>query len=197
MTIAIIGKGNVGTALGDGWTATGHNVVYGVKTPSEPDESTVADAVAGADIVALAVPWPAVGSDLLGGADTRGKIILDCTNPIRADFSGLESLAAGSAGETVAQLFPEAHAVKAFNTVGFNIMRDPGFDAVQASMLVAGDDAGAKATVMGLASDLGFTPEDAGPITQSGLLEHFAWLWITMALKFGHSREMAFVLHKR
>jgi len=64
-------------------------------------------------------------------------------------------------------------------------------------MLIAGDDESAKAVVMKLAEDLGFVPVGAGPLSQARLLEEMAWLWITMALKYGHGREMALVLSKR
>jgi predicted dinucleotide-binding enzyme len=87
--------------------------------------------------------------------------------------------------------------VKCFNTVGFNIMENPDLAGRKASMLYCGDDPEAKDTAKQLASDIGFDPVDAGPLNQASLLEHMSWLWVTMAMKYGHGREMAFILAKR
>lgn len=198
MKIAIIGKGNVGGALGAGWRRAGHQVIYGVRQPGDhPDELLVDEAAASADAVVLATPWSAVASVLETCGDLSGKILVDCTNPIRSDFEGLTLGVDDSGGETVARLAPRAKVVKAFNTVGFNIMEQPAFQRGPAAMLVAGDDADAKQVVMNLAEDLGFEAADAGPLTQSRGLEAMAWLWIAMAMKYGYGRDFAFGLLKR
>lgn len=197
-SIAIIGNGNVGQALAEGWRAAGHEVVFGVREPgADPAEQSVSSAAARSDIVVLATPWTALPDVLKACGDLSRKIIIDCTNPVNATFDGLTLGVDDSGGETVARLAPEARVVKAFNTVGFNIMTNPMFGGVAASMLIAGDDSDAKAVVAQLSADLGFDPVDAGPLTQSRGLEALAWLWISMAMKFGHGREIAFVLHRR
>jgi hypothetical protein len=61
----------------------------------------------------------------------------------------------------------------------------------------SGDDAGAKGKVKQLADELGFEGVDAGPLTQARLLEPFALLWISLALKQGLGREIAFKLLRR
>ena len=76
-------------------------------------------------------------------------------------------------------------------------MADPSFPDGPASMLIAGNDAEAKAVVETMARDIGFDPVDAGPLDQSRLLEAMAWLWITMAMKYGQGREIAFRLMHR
>ena len=126
-----------------------------------------------------------------------GKILLDCTNPLLPGLGGLEVGQNTSGAESVAQWAPGARVVKIFNTVGYNIMANPAFGNERASMLLCGDDAEAKRVASGLAEDAGFEPVDAGPLTQARLLEPFALLWITMALKYGHGREMAFRLLRR
>lgn len=198
MKIAIIGKGNVGGALGAVWQRAGHQVVYGVRQPSgNANELPVSEAVGSAEVVVLATPWSAVPGVLETCGGFAVKILVDCTNPIRSDFEGLTLGVDDSGGETVARLAPNAKVVKAFNTVGFNIMEQPDFERGPAAMLVAGDDAEAKQVVMSLAADLGFEAADAGPITQSRGLEAMAWLWIAMAMKYGFGRDFAFGLLKR
>lgn len=197
MNIAVIGRGNVGGTLGSGWAAKGHHVVYGVNNPEKPEEATNTDAVNQSEVVVVAIPAKAVNADFFNGLDLQGKTMIDATNPINAQFDGLDTSITPSQAETVARLAPKAKVVKAFNTVGFNVMANPDFNGVKASMLIASDHDDAKQTAMTLATDLGFDPVDAGPLHQAAELEALAWLWISMAVKFGHGREMAFVLHKR
>jgi predicted dinucleotide-binding enzyme len=87
--------------------------------------------------------------------------------------------------------------VKAFNTVGSNIMENSAFGADKPVLFFCGDDAGAKGRVKQLADELGFEGVDAGPLTQARLLEPFALLWISLALKQGLGREIAFKLLRR
>lgn len=196
MKIAIIGAGNVGTALGDGWKAAGHEIRYGVKEPAGDGKMLVGDAVTDSDVVVIAVPWLAVEDVLSAIGPCEGKIVIDAVNAIRPDFSGLVAVEP-SVGEFIQSKLPLAKVVKALNTVGFNIMRNPVFAEGRASMAVAGDDKGAKETVLSLVNELGFTGFNAGPLSQSSLLEHFAWLWITLAAKVGYGREIGFQFMQR
>lgn len=198
MKIAIIGAGNVGTALGSAWEEAGHAVVYGVRNPSpNSHEMNVEEAVSISDIIVLAVPWGAIPKVLERKEVFTGKIVIDCTNPIKADFSGLEVGHSDSGGEIVARQIPDAFVVKAFNTCGFNIMANPNFPGGKASMLIATDNAAAKDAAMSLSRAAGFEPVYAGPLVQSRGLEALAWLWISMAMKFGSGREIAFSLLRR
>jgi 8-hydroxy-5-deazaflavin:NADPH oxidoreductase len=142
------------------------------------------------------VPWPAVDASLKTLGPLAGKVVIDATNPLTPDFS----LAVGhtdSAGETVARLAPAARVVKAFNTTGFNNMADSRYPGGKLAMLVAGDDAEAKNIVLGLASDLGFDPVDAGPLAVSRYLESMAMVWIKLAITQGMGRDFGFALLRR
>ena len=198
MKIAIIGAGHVGTTLGKRWSEVGHNVVYGVRDVSKhPDLNTATpiDATKNADVVLLATPWSATEDAIQNAGDLKDTILVDATNPIKPSFDGM--IDGLSAAEQVQQWANGAKVVKAFNTVGFNIMANPSFADGKTSMLVAGDDADAKRMVMELANAIGFEAVDAGPLAQSKYLEALAWLWISMAMKYGHGREIAFRLMKR
>ena len=94
-------------------------------------------------------------------------------------------------------MVPEARVVKAFNTCGFNVMGNPMFPEGSASMFVASDDQASKNIVLDLSRQIGFDPVDAGPLLQSRYLEATAWLWISIAMKYGAGREIGFRLMRR
>jgi 8-hydroxy-5-deazaflavin:NADPH oxidoreductase len=105
---------------------------------------------------------------------------------------GLERGFTTSAGETVATWLPGAKVVKTFNQVGANMMTEGHRFETRPVMFLAGDDDGAKRTVSGLVSELGFEPLDAGGLTLARLLEPFAMLWINQTLARGFGRDWAF-----
>ena len=198
MKIAILGSDNVGAALGDGWSAAGHNVLYGSSNPQKESGGqrkfeSIEYAVRASEVVVLAVPWDAV-EDVLSSNNVSGKLVIDCTNPISPGFE----LAVGgttSAGEEVAKLAKGACVVKAFNTTGFGNMREPHFGKVALTMFYAGDDDSAKEIVRRLIGDIGFEPVDAGPLKMARYLEPMAMLWINLAMKMG--TDIAFQLIQR
>lgn len=204
MRIAILGAGGVGRSLAAGWARAGHDVVFGSRAPT-PEKAAEAgwpvlslpDAVAGADAVVLAVPYPAVAEVLAGSGDLAGRVLIDATNPLRMGAAGLE-LAIGhdtSAGEQVAALAPGASVFKTLNQIGHEAMADNAGFPARPAMFVAGDDAARKPLVLQLVADLGFEAVDAGPLTAARLLEPLAMLWIHMALtqKTGRDRAFAYV----
>ncbi len=197
MNIAIIGSGNVGSALGEGLSAKGHNVIFGSRNPGKETDArkkfdTVANAIAQSEVVVLAVPWDAVGDVLKN--DVSGKTIIDCTNPIGA---GMELVmgCTTSAGENVAKLAKGANVVKAFNTTGAANMKNPVFGSTKVTMMYAGDDDGAKKIAHQLIGDIGFDPVDAGPLKNARYLEPLAMLWINLFFQMKH--DIAFQLIKR
>jgi NADPH-dependent F420 reductase len=210
MTIGIIGSGNVGGTLGTRWAKAGHDIVYGTRDPQAHDikqlldraggkarAATLQEAARASEVLLLAMPWNATQPVLEGLGDLSGKTLIDATNPLLADLSGLETGTTTSGAEKVAVWARGAKVVKAFNTVGANIMANPSFGAERPALFYCGDDAVAKQTTKQLAEAIGFEALDAGPLTQARLLEPFALLWISLALKYGYGRDIAFKLLRR
>jgi len=210
MKIGIIGSGNVGGALGTRWAQAGHDVTFGSRNPASDDmRQLVAKAGAAAraasskealevsELLLLATPWPSTKAVLEGLGDLTGKVLIDATNPLLPYLSGLEVGTTTSAAEQVAGWARGAKVVKAFNTVGFNIMANPAFGADRPVMFYCGDDAAAKQTVRPLVEQLGFEAVDAGPLSQARVLEPFALLWISLAYAQGQGRDIAFKLLRR
>jgi predicted dinucleotide-binding enzyme len=195
MKIAFIGIGSVGSALADGLARAGHEVVVAARDVESASvraalaknptltATDVPTAVAAADIVFLATPFKVNEAVIESAGSLAGKTIVDCTNPVGTGIShGLDNEISG--GEFVQNLVPDAKVVKAFNIYGFENFADtayPGYGELKPAMLIAGNDAGAKATVAGLCEQLGWTPVDTGDIAMSLHLEHLALLWIKMA----------------
>jgi 8-hydroxy-5-deazaflavin:NADPH oxidoreductase len=202
MRLGIIGAGHVGGALGRLFEAQGHDVRFGVRDPDKQAagglprnrSGSVADAAAFGDVIVLAIPWDAVKDALATTGPLTGKTVIDCVNPLLPDLSGLALGTTTSASEEIAKLVPGAKVVKCFNTLGAENLANPEFGDQKASMLFAGDDAGAKLIVAELGNQLGFDMIDAGPLSQSRWLEAMAMLWITMAYKYGGSARSAFKL---
>jgi 8-hydroxy-5-deazaflavin:NADPH oxidoreductase len=199
MKIALLGGGNVGAVLGTVWSRHGHSVYFGVLDPAAADmKKTLADcgncaragspsdAAAFGEVIVVALPWSAV-EDTLARLDLAGKTVIDCTNP-----------PPGAAGaEVIAKKFSNAKIAKCFNITGANNMANPRYGDGAAAMFACSDDSGAKATAMQLASDAGFEVFDLGPLSNAGLMESFARLWIWLASRSGLGREFAFRLVKR
>jgi hypothetical protein len=205
MKISILGAGNVGSALAAGWTKRGHQVVFGVRSPGKKEtpegvsgttQLSVREAAQASDVIVLAVPAGAVAEAIRSAGDLTGKIILDATNPLLPDLSGFDTPAGTSGGERTAAL-AKVPVVKIFNSTGFPNMLDPDYHGERVTMFYCGDDANAKNIAAELARDLGFEPVDAGPLQQARLLEPLALLWITLALKQGLGKDIAFKLMRR
>jgi 8-hydroxy-5-deazaflavin:NADPH oxidoreductase len=124
-------------------------------------------------------------------------VVVDCTNPLREDVSGLALGYTTSGAEQVAEWAKGAKVFKAFNQTGFNIMGNPAFDGQRAVIFVCGDDDAKKPTVLKLATDIGFEAIDAGNLVIARLLEPYGMLWIHLAYAQGMGRDFAFVLHRR
>lgn len=208
MRIGVIGIGMVGGTLGRRWAKLGHEVMFGVREPSSEKvgtlladsgenarAGTVAEAAAFGEVVVLATPWGGTEDAVRHAGDLTGKALLDCTNPLKPDMSGLEGDPSGA--EQVASWAPGAKVVKIFNTTGFQNMDNPRFGNDRATMFYCGDDAEAKKTAARLAEELGFEAVDAGPLAEARSLEHLALLWIHLAYVQKLGRGIAFKLMRR
>jgi len=204
MKIAVIGKGNVGSALAPNLAAAGHGVTYGVRDPADPKHASVdgvpvasvPDAVAGAEAIILSIHWGAVDAFLGEAGDVSGKILIDCTNAY--DFqNGLAHLIPlDTSGAAIIAGKTKAAVVKAFNQVGAPVMADAPKRKVRPVQFAAGDDADAKAKVLTLITDAGFEARDAGGLDYARELEGMARVWIAQAFTAGMSPDTGWALVK-
>ncbi len=205
MKIAIIGTGNVGSALGGSFVRAGHEVTFAARdeaktrqVASEVGARAVVSpsaAVEGADAIVLAVPYSEaleLASELSGPA--TGKILIDATNPLKPDYSGLATEGGPSGAERIAAVASKSHVVKAFNTLFASLQANPSLHGQAADALIAGDDAHAKAKVAELAGSIGLRAIDAGPLAAARELETLAWLNIALQLRTGGNWSSSFVL---
>ena len=204
MNIAIIGAGNVGSAIATGSSKAGHAVTVTDTDPAKAQtvaqtagaqsSADIASAAAGADVVVLAVPFQAV-PDLIPtlGQAVQGKVVIDATNPLKADYSGL-AVSDHSGAEDVQQQLTGARVVKAFNTVLAANQGVGSVDGTQLDGFYAGDDASAKQSVADLLTSLGFRPVDAGPLKAAQALEHLAFLNISLNAANGWSWQSGWKL---
>lgn len=204
MQIAIIGTGNVGSAIARGLKGRGHVVTLGVREASRPDIVALAkevgarltdpqEAAQSAEVVILALPWDKAESAVRALGDLTGRIVIDCMNPL-AMIDGVLSLAIGhttSGAEQVQAWLPAARVVKTLNQVGAEIMQDNANLPHRPVQFMAGNDPDAKIKVAILLADLGFEPLDAGDLVRARILEPFAMVWINQAILRGKGRHWA------
>lgn len=204
MKIGIIGAGNIGGSLGEVWAAKGHEIVFGVRDPnsdktrralaeigSNSKAVSIAEAAAFGDVLVLAVPGAAVKETVAALGDVSGKIIIDATNYFKHEPGDAPSMA-----EEIARRAAGAQVVKAFNTMGWEALRDPLFSGLPVSAFICSDDAHAKATVMTLAAEIGVNPLDVGPLANAAIVEGFTKLWMYM-MQNGAGRDIAFTVLRR
>lgn len=197
MQYAILGAGNVGTSIARAVAAAGHAV-----TAADPDQSSLdrlsgevtdvtttadaAEAVTDADVVVLAVPFPVVEDLVSGLADALADtIVIDATNPLADDMSGLVTDGGDGGAERVQAAAPRARVVKAFNTVFAGNQAVAEVDGTQLDGFIAGDDAEAKQTVTDLLRAVGFRTIDVGGLSSARYLEGMAYLNIALNASHG------------
>lgn len=206
-TIAVIGTGDVGGALGPEFAEQGHTIVYGSRDPERDtvkslvektgdlaSATTPANAAAQADIVVLAVPGLMVDQITRSLGDLSGKIIIDPTNPLERRMNRLEHAVDTSNAEIIQAAAPGAHVVKAFNTLNWRTMVDPSSAGGPVSIPLVGDNDRAKETVAELVSGMGLEPIDVGPLRDARWVEGMLILWINN--RFGGTRP-SFDYHLR
>lgn len=203
MNITIIGTGNMAKGFAAVFTTAGHQVtiVGRDKTKAEAVASEVGHGATGAgieaakeasDVTFLAVPYDVIAElvSAVGGFD--GQIVVDVTNPMKADFSGLAIGHTTSAAEEIQKKAPKAKVVKAFNTVFASVLGNGGKAAGKAAtVFVAGDDDEARQKVAALAKSAGFVTVETGGLASARLLEPVAALNIALGYGLGHGTDIA------
>ncbi len=202
MNIAVIGAGNMGTGLARLFTSSGHQVFIGARQPEKAAALTaeigsqvqgggIVAAVKLADIVILALPYGAAAEALKEAGDISGKVIVDISNPLKPDFSGLTIGHTTSAAEEIQAIVGKAVVVKAFNTVFAQLLSREARAARPLQVFVAADDAAAKAKVTELAVSAGFEPVDAGPLGNARCLEPIGMMNIAFGYFLGRGPTVA------
>jgi predicted dinucleotide-binding enzyme len=194
MKIGILGSGDVAQALGTGFLKHGHEVTLGTRSSAKLSDwakenpqgrvGSFAQTAKFADVVVLAVKG-SVAAEALRGAQASnldGKPVIDATNPI-ADappvngvlkfFTNLDE----SLMERLQREFPQAHFVKAFNSVGAGCMVNPQFKGGQPTMFICGNNGAAKDTVTGILDQFGWETADMGKAEAARAIEPLCMLW--------------------
>jgi 8-hydroxy-5-deazaflavin:NADPH oxidoreductase len=192
MKIAIIGKGNVGTALHNGLSHAGHETKFGHRDPAE----SVADAAKWGEVIILAVPH-SNSNDAI--AEIRpyadGKTVIDVMNAVGPKSELAISCTTSTAEETQKKL-PKAKVVKAFNTVFAPNQSTGKVGNEKLTAFMAGDDLKAKQTVAQLTRDIGFDPIDCGPLKAARYLEAMGILIINLAYTYSMGIKIGYKLVK-
>lgn len=191
------GAGNIGAPIARRLAAKGHSLAVGFGRDTAQLAAVAAEiggtaatdlaaAAKAADVIVLAVPWGAAQIALAAAGDLAGKILWDCTNPLLPDLSGLSIGTTDSGGEQVARWVPGAHAVKGVPPFA-DVMQAAGATGPLTpngmpppAVFVCGDEATARATVLGLVGDLGAQPVEAGPLAMARWTEPLGMLLIKL-----------------
>jgi predicted dinucleotide-binding enzyme len=210
MRIAILGSGNMGGALGHLFASAGHFVTYSFSRDAKKLErlarasgprartASPADAVRDADVVVLTVLWQHVPRVLRSAGNLRGKVVIDCTNPLTPSDDALAVGHRTSGAEIIARRARGARVVKAFNTIPAELLR-AGVDVLpeQPAVCYCGDDASAKRVTARIIRQLGFEPVDCGPLMSARYLEPLAMLVGELAYNQGKRPEVGLRILRR
>jgi predicted dinucleotide-binding enzyme len=203
MNILLIGAGNMGSAFARRFAQAGHSVQIAARTIDKAQ--AVASSLPGvtavelprsasnADVVLVATPYGQAIAALAEAGPLEGKVLIDITNPLTADYMGLTIGHSTSAAEEIAKAFPGAEVVKAFNTLFAPVIGEGGTFAgdQKAPAFVASDSDRAKATATSLAESIGFNAIDAGPLRNARYLEPLAGLNIYFGFGAGQGTGIA------
>lgn len=182
MKVAVIGTGNMANGLAHALANAQHEVVIGSRDPAKAaalaekiglgaQGGGIAAAASLADVVILAIPFGGAAEAIKEAGELAGKVVVDITNPISADYKSLVIGHTTSAAEEIQALSPNARVVKAFNTIFAQLLPQEARQGKRLQVLVAGDDVAATAQVSTLAESLGFEAVNAGPLSNSRFIE--------------------------
>jgi 8-hydroxy-5-deazaflavin:NADPH oxidoreductase len=190
--IGVIGSGKVGQVLSAGLKKHGHEVRIGSRTPAKLaafaesagiQAGTFAEVAAWAEGLVLAVLGAGAEEALrsAGAASLAGKMVIDTTNPISGEppeDGVLRYFTAPNRSlmEQLQDAFPDAHLIKAFNSVGSGLMVNPAL-AAKPTMFYCGNDAGAKRQAAAIIEQLGWEPADMGTAKAARAIEPLCQLW--------------------
>lgn len=203
MKVLVIGAGNMGSAFVKQLSTAGHAVSVTARDSAKAAALAAqyagvrAVAAAGAadqqDVVVLATGYADAVAALQSVGNLQGKVVVDITNPLTADYMGLTVGHSSSAAEEIAKSVPGAHVVKAFNTLFAQVLtQGPKLaDGQVATVFYAGDNADAKQSVKALAQSLGFATADAGGLVNARYLEPLAGLNIYFGYGAGRGTGIA------
>jgi predicted dinucleotide-binding enzyme len=198
-TVAIIGTGRVAAALGPQFAKLGHRIIYGSRDPARASVQDLlvrthktasaispSDAAAQANIIVLATPWTATEQVVKGLGDLAGKIIIDPTNAYAKAADGLREIGVEtSAAELIQGWAPQAHVVKAFNTLNSATMENPGSAGGPVTIPIVGDNKAAKDQVAALITGIGLEVVDLGPLRYARVVENMLIVWMNARI-MGH-----------
>ncbi len=198
-TTAIIGLGNMGKGLARRLSGRTELLLASRKRADAEAlvaelgagrAAEVAEAISAADIVILALGYEAALS-LASSADLAGKVVVDITNPLLADFSGLQFGHTTSAAEKIQAAAPGARVVKGFNTIFAGLFGLDRAATARVPVFLAGNDAAAVEAVAALAGQAGFAVEKTGDLGAARLLEPLAMLNIRLGYGLGRGTAIA------
>jgi predicted dinucleotide-binding enzyme len=174
-TISIFGTGNMGTAIA-GILADGGATVESIQHSDEPTSFA-------GEIVVLAVPYPALAEIAEKYRDElAGKIVVDITNPVEfATFTPVD-ISAGSAAAELDAALPDSKVLKAFNTNLAGTLATKSVAGRPVTVMIAGDDAEAKAALTGAVTAGGVNAVDAGPLARAHELEAVGFLQMALVV---------------
>ncbi len=203
MKVTVIGAGNMGAAFVKQLTRAGHQVAITARNlekaqavaQANPGAVAVAPAgaAASADAIVLATGYGDAVTALQSLGDLGGKVVIDITNPLTADYMGLTLGHSTSASEEIAKAVPGAQVVKAFNTVFAQVLSD-GADfgnGQTVTVFAASDSERAKQTATALAQSMGFATVDAGGLKNARYLEPVAGFNIYLGYGAGLGTSIA------
>lgn len=203
MKITVIGTGNMGSAFAKQLDAAGHTVRITGRDLAKANNVaeafanvsaySTAQALGDSEVVIVATAFPDAAAALQSLGDLTGKVVIDITNPLSADYMSLTIGHVTSAAEEIAKAVPGAQVAKAFNTLFAQVLADgPVFaDNQRGSVFVASDSERAKQTAVSLARSLGWNTVDAGGLVNARYLEPLAGFNIYLGYGAGLGTSVA------